>query len=161
MVVALAVTSCKTSEDNYRRAYEKTIAARQADEADNESIYGSDRRMLPTTAVIAGNDTVPVSIKQVSVVVRDGETKPEMSAYNVVAGQFKQQFNAFSLRDRLIDAGYKDAFVVETAEPYYYIIVQTSGDVRSASDALEKLKQKPPVAMKDPLPFILHDPRKK
>ncbi len=144
MVVALAVTSCKTSEDNYRRAYEKTIAARQADEADNESIYGSDRRMLPTTAVIAGNDTVPV-----------------MSAYNVVAGQFKQQFNAFSLRDRLIDAGYKDAFVVETAEPYYYIIVQTSGDVRSASDALEKLKQKPPVAMKDPLPFILHDPRKK
>lgn len=156
MIVSLA--ACKTTEENYRAAYEKTIAAR--DEADRETIYGAQRRDIHHQAVISGADTIPVVIENVSPVSADKEPVPAVLAYNVVAGRFKQQFNAFSLRDRLFEAGYKDAMVVKTAEPYYYIVTSTFASPKDAKAALEKLKAAAPVAMSDPLPFILHDPRK-
>ncbi len=153
----MALASCKTSEANYRAAYEKTIAARE--EADNETIYGAERRNLTAQAVISGQDTIPVVIEHVSAVEKDGQ-KGVVMPYNVVAGRFKQKFNAFSLRDRLVDAGYKEAFVVQTAEPYYYIITGAYSDVKEAQAALSRLKSDEPVAMTPPVPFILHDPRK-
>lgn len=159
LVILIALlASCKTSEANYRAAYEKTKAA--SEEAQEETIYNAHRRNLSQQAVIAGGDTIPVVIERVSATVRDGEPQPEIKAYNVVAGRFKQKFNALSLRDRLADAGYSEAMVVQTAEPYYYIIVVTSDSPKDAKAAMERLKADEPISMSDPLPFILHDPRK-
>ena len=159
IILVALLASCKTSEANYRAAYEKTKAA--SEEAQEETIYNAHRRNLSQHAVIAGGDTIAVVTERVSAAVRDGETQPEIKAYNVVAGRFKQKFNAFSLRDRLDDAGYSEAMVVQTAEPYYYIVVATFDSPRDAKSAMERLKADAPVAMSDPLPFILHDPRKK
>lgn len=157
-IVIVSLAACKTTEENYRAAYEKTIAARE--EADHETIYGAQRRDIQHQAVISGTDTIPVVIEQISPAGGDKKPAPVILAYNVVAGRFKQQFNAFSLRDRLVEAGYKDAAVVKTAEPYYYIITSTFASPKDAKAALEKLKADAPVAMSSPLPFILHDPRK-
>lgn len=158
IILAALLASCKTSESNYRAAYEKTMAARE--DSQDETIYNAHRRNLASQAVISGGDTIPVVIERVSVVVRDGEAKPEVKAYNVVAGRFKQKFNAFSLRDRLVDAGYSEALVVQTAEPYYYIITSTFDSPKDAQAALEQLKSDAPVNMTDPIPFILHNPKK-
>lgn len=84
-----------------------------------------------------------------------GGTRENLKQFNVVAGQFKQLFNAGSFRDRLADAGYPGAFIVETAEPYYYIIAESFADPAKAASALKELKAKSPVPMKDPCPFLL------
>lgn len=158
-VILLGVlSSCKTTEANYRAAYEKTVAARE--NAETETIYGAERRSLSEKAVIVGNDTIPVYIEHVSVVTRGDEAPADVKAYSVVAGRFKQKFNAFSLRDRLAAAGYADAAVLQTAEPYYYIIVSSHDKATEAKAALTSLKKKEPVVMSEPLPFILYNPRK-
>lgn len=151
--------SCKTSEANYRAAYDKTVAARESEDSD-ETIYGGASRRLDQKIMISGNDTIPVNIKMVSVVAEKGAKAPELNKFMVVVGQFKQKFNAMSLCKRLVDAGYSGAAVVQTSEPYYYVVASSFEKVSDADAAMTDLKKKAPVAMKDPLPFILRDPRK-
>lgn len=162
LILALAsLTACKTSEANYRAAYEKTVAAREAADEGDAYAYDRDSKQSAAQAVIVGSDTIPVVIERVSVVSADGETAPQALAYNVVAGRFKQRFNAFSLRDRLVAAGYKDAFVVQNAEPYYFIVAATFATAKEAQTALDRLKADAPVVMNPPLPYILYDARRR
>lgn len=158
MLLLAAMVSCKTSEANYRAAYQKAVAARET--ADADEAYGPARQQPAAQAVIAGSDTIPVVIERVSVVKNDGDAAPQALAYNVVAGRFKQRFNAFSLRDRLVAAGYKGAFVVKNAEPYYFIVAETFATAKEAQAALDCLKADAPVVMNPPLPYILYDSRK-
>lgn len=157
-IICASLVSCKTSEANYRAAYEKTVAAKDAENAD-ETIYGGSRRKPSQSFMMNGTDTVFVNVKMVSPLVSEGEEKPEMRKLMVVVGQFKQKFNALSLRDRVAANGYPEAFVVQTSEPYYYIVAQSFDDVSSALAALDEIRKKAPVVMKDPVPFILRDPR--
>ena len=152
-LIALLISGCKTTEANYRQAYERAIAARDSVETYGEAAHRMDMRV-----VVIGNDSVCVKNERVRPI--DGGGAPvDILAYNVVVGQFKQRFNAMSLRTRLVDAGYADAFVVETAEPYYYIILSTHGDVAAAARALRAIPAGFPVAMRSPLPFILQTSR--
>lgn len=153
----IIVASCKTSEANYRQAYEKTIAAR--DSADNdESIYGGVQRRFAQTVVISEGDTIPVRVKHVSVLDGSAPHQVKMQPYNVVVGQFKQKFNAMSLCTRWRENGYPEAFVVQTAEPYYYIIAASYATAAEAKAAIETVSLNPPVAMREPMPFILNNP---
>lgn len=160
LLASLLVVGCKTTEANYRGAYEKAIAARDSDDID-QTIYGGEQRKLNQTVVVSGNDTIPVSVKIVSVLTEDGSQPIEMKAYNVVVGQFKQRFNAQSLCKRWRENGYPDAFVVQTAEPFYYIVVMTTPTAVEAQKTLDLLVEKTPIPFREPSPFILHDPRKK
>ena len=159
LTFACLLASCKTSEANYRAAYDKAVAARAAEDADN-TIYGGASRRLDEKFMISGNDTIPVNIKMVSAVTEKDAPAPVLQKFMIVVGQFKQKFNAMSLCKRLVDAGYQDAAVVQTAEPYYYVVASSYDKVADANKALSELKKKAPVVMKDPLPFILRDPRK-
>lgn len=161
IVVSFAIvmlTACKTTEANYRAAYEKAVEARDADDRE-EKIYGGESRRLDQKLVVSGGDSVAVSVKMVSPVAEKGAEPPKVKKYMVIAGQFKQNFNAQSLCRRLADAGY-DAAVVQTAEPYYYVVASSFDKATEADAAMEQLKKHAPVSMKDPLPFILMDPRK-
>lgn len=150
------VTACKTSEANYRAAYEKTIAARQADEALDSTIYGDYRRQMSTRTVKAGDGReVEVRTQPVRVTPNSGALPENLKRYNVAVGQFKQLFNARSLRNRLADAGYPEAMVLETGEPYYYVVAGSYSDAGEAADALAAFEKAAPIAMKVPLPFIL------
>ncbi|MGM9859150.1 MAG: hypothetical protein ACI31C_00175 [Muribaculaceae bacterium] len=152
-VIAIVISACKTTEANYRQAYERAMAARDSVETYGEAAHRMDMRV-----VVIGNDSVNVKSERVRP-TDDGGAPSNILAYNVVVGQFKQRFNAMSLRTRLVDAGYADAFVVETAEPYYYIILSTHSDVAAAARALRAIPTGFPVAMRSPLPFILQTSR--
>ena len=154
-VLLLLPTGCRTTEANYREAYEKTIAARQEQDSIESTIYGRERRRQQTKVISTPSGDVEVKTQFVKVTEGGGGLRENLHRYNVVAGQFKQLFNAQSLRERLVDAGYPAAFVVETAEPYYYIVVKSCDNVVEAQKTLEELKKNAPVAMKEPLPFIL------
>jgi hypothetical protein len=159
LALVFMLAACKTSEANYRAAYEKAVTAR--DEAnDDEAVYGGVSRQLKKTYMLNGDDTVAVSVKMVSPVAEDGEAAPLKYRFMVVAGQFKQKFNALSLSRRLAAGSYPGAMVVQTSEPYYYVVAVSCASLSEADKALQDIKKKAPVPMKDPIPFILSDPRK-
>lgn len=155
LFTSMVFASCKTTEANYRAAYEKTIAARDSSESIDDTIYGKERRQKKTNTVESAHGSVEVTTQMVKVTKNGGGTPENLRRYNVVAGQFKQQFNAISLRNRLADSGYPGAFVVETAEPYYYIVTGSYGSIDEASEALNKLKAASPQGVREPCPFIL------
>lgn len=158
VALTVGMGSCRTTEANYRAAYDKAMAGRDSLDVEGE-IYGSFRRQLNAAEIIAGTDTIQVKVQHVKVMEEDGTGPAELRAYCVVAGQFKQRFNAMSLRDRLIGDGYAGAFVVETAEPYYYVVASAHDSAKEAADALAGIKEAAPIVMREPVPFILHDPR--
>ena len=129
---------CKTNENNYRQAYEKAMEAREAADADLDStIYGRARRDFAMQQLVVGRDTVDVKVQHVKVT------------------QFKQLFTAKSMRERLFEAGYPASFVVQTSEPYYYVISSSHNDAAAAVEALHRLEADRPVGMKPPVPYIL------
>lgn len=157
LLLSTMVYSCKTSEKNYREAYEKTMAARQARESGDidSTIYGRVRRDFGSHQLVVAGDTVEVKVQHVKVTADGGGIPESLMRYSVVVGQFKQLFNARSLRERLFEAGYPAAFVVETAEPYYYVIAGSYNLAEDAVKELRRIEADAPVAMKKPLPFIL------
>ena len=159
VVIAAGVLAvgCRTTEANYRAAYERTMEARRAGQSVDSTVYGDVRRQASAkTEAVAPGVTAEVISQLVRVTEGGGGTREKLHRYCVVAGQFKQKFNALSLRERLVAAGCPGAFVVETAEPYYYIITGSYDTLAEAYDAMQALKAEPPVSMKSPLPFILN-----
>lgn len=155
ILASVVVSSCKTTEANYRAAYEKTIAARDSVDELDDTIYGKARKRGGTKTVETSAGNIEVSTRFVKVTDQGGGTSENLRRYNVVAGQFKQKFNAVSLRTRLSEGGYPGAFVVETSEPYYYIIVGSYPTVEEAAKALEALKAAGEKSIRPPCPFIL------
>lgn len=154
--VALLATACKTSEANYRAAYEKTMEARRVEQSVDSTVYGEVRRQANTRSVeVEQGVSTDVRVQHVRVTEGGGGINENLRRYGVVVGQFKQRFNAISLRDRLVDAGYPAAFVVETAEPYYYILLGSYSELPEAYAAMKSFEAKPAIVMKEPLPFIL------
>lgn len=155
--VCVAFGSCKTTEANYRAAYERAIAGRDsAATAFNETIYGAVRNANSHDVVVAG-DTAEMQVQRVIVTQGQGNAA-DLRSYNIVVGQFKLLFNASSMRQRLVDAGYATTMVVETAEPYYYVVLSSHDEIGAAMKAIRGIPSDFPIAMREPLPFILHVP---
>lgn len=152
-----AAYSCKTTEANYRAAYEKAIAGRDSSEALENTIYGRERRQVGFEYVAVGGDTVAVRRQLVKVTDGGGAIPENLKRYCVVIGQFKQRFNAVSMRDRLAvsEGTLPEAFVVETGEPYYYVIGGSYATIGEAAERLKSFRTNPPVPFREPLPYIL------
>lgn len=158
ILIAAALGGCKTSEANYRAAYEKAVAGRDSSDAIENTIYGAKRRDMDSRMIIAGGDSVEARVQRVAVTEGGGGISEYLHAYNVVVGQFKQRFNAVSMRDRLAGSGYPRAFVVQNGEPYYYVVLSSHDTQAEAVKALKSIPTGFPVAMKAPLPYILCRP---
>lgn len=155
ILVASALWACKTTEENYRSAYEKAIERRDSVRSLDQTIYGAQRRPMGEQTYISGTDTVAMYQYQVALTDGGGGVREWLRPFNVVVGQFKQKFNAVSMRERLVDAGYARTFVVQTGEPYYYVVLSSWPNRDEAAKALLEIPSDFPVPMKDPLPFIL------
>lgn len=149
-----ALFSCKTTEANYKAAYDKTVAARDSVAQVENTIYGS-RRQMQSATVATDSGTVEVRRMRVKVTEGGGALPEQLRRFNVVAAQFKQRFNALSMRGRLADGTCPGAFVVETAEPYYYVVAASYADAADAAEYMERLRAEAPVVMREPCPFIL------
>lgn len=161
LAIAFLAPACKTTEANYRSAYDKAIAGRDSATAIDQTIYGTHRRSIGSRmAITASGDTAEVRTQRVAVTENGGGTKESLHPYNVVVGQFKQQFNAKSMRQRLTDSGYPSAFVVQNGEPYYYVVLSSHDTEAEAIKAANSIPEKFPIAMRSPLPFILYNPMK-
>ncbi len=153
----LSFSSCKTTEENYRAAYELAKKKDSGSPVDS-TIYARIRNEARPQAVAVGNDTLRMKTEYVALTPETGGTADRFKTYNIVVAQFKQLFNAKSVRKRIAAAGYNDAFIIQTREPLYYVVAVSSSSPAEALESLKRIEADRPVVMKDPCPFVVRKP---
>lgn len=154
LVIGGTVFSCRTSEANYRAAYERAVAGRDSALALENTVYGQDRRDFATqTVTMADGRSIGLVGRHVRVADNTGNLPEQMKRYNVVVGRFKQIFNARDMRNRLADGAFPSAMVLQTAEPYYYVVSGSYSTLEDAVAAMDAIGDR--VSMRPPLPFII------
>lgn len=147
-----ALTSCRTSEANYRAAYEQAVNRRDDTPGIDKTVYDKIRREAVSSTRVVGGDTIAVKRERVKLAEpAEGET---MQQSYVVVAQFKQLFNARSLCSRLKAGGYPDATLLVTREPLYYVAV-AGGSVDAMNIKCVEFAANPAVAVKPPYPLVL------
>ena len=154
VLLLLGAAGCKTTEANYRTAYEKA-KEKKISEKDEDDAKLMDLQRPRMTAF--GADTLPVRSFYIGY-TRDGGADKDHSVvkgFCVVVGQFKQVFNARSMRQRLIADGYADALVVNDNMKNYYVVATTSNNAHQASLDLERVNADKKLVLKPPFPYVL------
>lgn len=148
--------SCKTTEANYRAAYEKATADNDRGVTDfDNTIYSRIRNQMRDNRYTLDGRTVDTRIMRVKVTEGGGGIREWLGRYSVVVAEFKQLFNAKSMRQRLVDDGYPRTFIVENGEPYYYIVVNSSGDLLKMADVADSIRTHFPLPLKEGFPYLL------
>ena len=139
LCVALAFTSCKSSESAYKKAYEKAKQQEMAEatvaqqEAPAATVVAAPVATAPATPVAVGT----VREERVQLVSGQG-----LKAYSVVCGSFGVKANADGLKAKLDRDGY-NAMVVYTADKNMYRVIVSSFDSREdAARARDNFKAK-------------------
>lgn len=142
-VVGLMLSSCRTTEANYRAAYEATKSS-QAVAASDDGLDENTRRMLNLDkkqhqyVQIVGQDSL--NITNVFAILEEGSVE-NVPQFSVVANAFSQLFNAKALMKRLQEAGFDNSYIFKTATPDYYVAAGGSdnvADIPAIRNALEK-----------------------
>lgn len=145
LLVFAGLTSCRTTEANYRAAYEVAKASQErAAAADDDGLDENTRRMLALnhknrqSVQIVGSDTLNISTIYCKLESGPTDTVPQ---YAVVANAFSQVFNANALRERLQQAGFKDAYILRTSTPDFYVAAAGSDNVADIPAIVSALAQ--------------------
>jgi cell division protein FtsN len=127
------MTSCKTKESAYKKAYEK---AKQQELAEsNTAAEAVEAAPVVATPVASAPSNANVREERVELV-----SGSDLKAYSVVCGSFGVKANAEGLKDRLDADGY-NAKVVYAAEKNMYRVVAASFDDRGqAAQARDEFK---------------------
>lgn len=155
VLLLLSASSCKTTQANMYDAYAKAIEGEKAKNQEDGDLPGNTKQMGHSTVMLNDKDSIDVTSKYLYITKDGGGIKENIRRYNVVVGQFKQLFNAKSMRERLADDGYPGCFVAESTEPYYYVIVRGYDSINEAADMLRKVEKDKKFNFKKPLPFII------
>lgn len=154
----LLSTACKTTEANYRAAYERA-KAKQNEGIDSATVEAIEKENAPGIMQVADGVSFPLVSRFVKVTEGTGATRENLKKYSVVVAVFSQLFNAQSMRERLVDQGlYPGAFVVQAGEDYYVVAVSVD-DPAEAGAQYEAIRKSGTIRMKSPLPWVLRRPR--
>jgi len=135
--MAIATTfvmfSCKSSESNYRAAYEKAKAQEMVEQQTSEPVSVQPVVTVQSTPTTVDNSTV----RSERLNVMNGGS---LKAYNVVCGSFKSVDNANNLRNTLVNSGYP-AQVAQNPETGMYRVIASSFENKSdAAASRDKLR---------------------
>ena len=141
LCVALAFTSCKSSESAYKKAYEK---AKQQELAEATAAVAEEApAAAPVVAApVAVQPAAPVEVgtvreEKVQLVSGDG-----LKAYSVVCGSFGVKANADGLKSKLDADGYNAKVVYNAERNMYRVIVSSFDDRVQAAQARDNFKAK-------------------
>ena len=150
-LLGLMLGGCKTTEENYQRAYD-IAKAKKTEGLTAEEISGF-RREAETPKTVYKGDSIPLKAMYVSRV--EGGADNRAMRYNVIVASFKQRFNAMSVFNRLKDGGYSNAVVLSDKDTRYYIGAVTTSSLDTAVAAMKTLQSASPVALQSGCPYIL------
>ena len=152
VVASVMMTSCHSSEKNYREAYEKAVERRKTGiGAETYAKIEAERQRY--THVING-DSVRMVYVNANVAI---DSTDAVSPFNVVVATFSQRINAKSYRDRLREeCGFKGSYVLYGGpEKQYFVVLQGFEDKEQAAALLHDIDKKVCLKILEPLPWIL------
>lgn len=152
MVATVMMTSCHSSEKNYREAYEKAVERRKTGiGAETYAKIEAERQRY--THVING-DSVRMVYVNANVAI---DSTDAVSPFNVVVATFSQRINAKSYRDRLREeCGFKGSYVLYGGpEKQYFVVLQGFEEKEQAAALLHDIDKKVCLKILEPLPWIL------
>ncbi len=142
---ALAMTSCKSSESAYKKAYEKAKAQEQAQPAQTQEpvnvVAPIETKPVTETRVVDNVDNVQVRQEDYSLVSGAG-----LKNFSVVVGAFSVRANAEGLQQQLKDAGYDAQIVKNEARNLYRVIAATFDSKSEAARSRNEFRTKYPDA---------------
>ena len=151
-LAAIALTSCKTTEANYRAAYE--MALQKDKEGIDDDTYTLIKQNEKPREFVFQGDTLRVITESVIITKNVGNDDAKLTRYKVAIGSFRQVFNAKAMKGRISDKGY-NAFIVETAEPSYYVIASACDTQEQAKEVIACLQADKSIILRLPYPCIL------
>ena len=146
-VGAVAMTSCKSKEDMYRKMYEEA-KSQQTTVEQNKAVVVAPAETKTTVVTPAQTTTVaPVDLSgtrqiQGEITVVSGE---QLKEFSVVVGSFQTQANAEGLKTLLQQKGYSSR-VIRTNETingqtgWYRVIAASYSDKASAAQLRDQMK---------------------
>lgn len=149
----VTVCSCKTTEANYRAAYE---IAKEKSISDNILDDETNQQMLLesiTSRLIVDGDSIPLKSMHVKIATGCGDSD-DLKKYCIAVAEFKMVFNAKSMMNRLRTTGY-DAIVVENGDPTYYVIASKYSTPDETKTAFQKIIQDKNIITKTPFPYVI------
>ncbi len=150
-VLLLILASCRTTEANYRGAYE---LAKQPNEQHDSLTANLIANEQAPTIVNVGDETMKLRKEYVSLVADEGATKDMLRQYNVVVGRFRQIFNARSMASRMSSLGYK-SYILVNRTPAYFVAVASTDSINEALQLYKSVELDTRVVYKAPFPWVL------
>lgn len=153
MFFAFSLSSCKSNESMYKKAYEKAQAMNQNTQVTEEPAVVNvtpvqQQTTTTTTTTPVAKNTTPVAqsnvkVQEESVQVIDGAG---LKAYSVVCGSFSLQANAVGLQQKLKQNGYQAQIALNPERKLYRVIASTHDTKDQAIDYRNKLRESYPDA---------------
>jgi cell division protein FtsN len=136
-----AVSSCKSSESAYKKAYEKAKEQQVVDQEPTQTTQVAVVPVTPTRPVA----TTPATTTDVSNVRVQTETVKMVSGsglktYSVVCGSFGVKGNAENLQRTLSNAGYNAQIVYNEEKAMYRVIASTYNEKVAAVQSRDVLR---------------------
>lgn len=147
----LALVSCKTTEKNYREAYELAKGSGTIQDTLIANLIAADQ--APVDVEVAGG-VMKMRKEFVSIVMDEGVTKDMLKRYNVVVGRFRQLFNARSMSKRMASLGYQSFLVVDRTTSYF-VVAASADQQEEALGLYNKILSDNRVVYKSPFPWVL------
>ncbi|MBQ8672504.1 MAG: SPOR domain-containing protein [Bacteroides sp.] len=146
MCVALAFSSCKSSQESaYKKAYEKAQQRETAEAQSQEVTVAPSQEAAPVTAAAPVGakvvESAPANVHQEKVTVVSGGNGT-LNDYSVVCGSFKFQDGAERRKADLDSKGYNAIVVYNSEKATYRVIVSTHADYATAAQARDAFKAK-------------------
>ena len=148
LCVALAFTSCKSSESAYRKAYEKAKAQEASGVTDPNQGTEEIAVVAPVvekpateTVVVDNADNVPVRQESLSVVNGAG-----LKSFSVIVGSFSVLANAEGLQSTLRSQGYDAQVAYNSANQMYRVVAATFDTKPEAVNSRNELRSQYPDA---------------
>ena len=139
LCMALAFTSCKSSESAYKKAYEK---AKQQELAEASAADEAPAAAPVVAAPVATTQAAPVEVGTVREEKVQLVSGAGLKAYSVVCGSFGVKANADGLKSKLDADGYNAKVVFNADRNMYRVIVSSFDDRVQAAQARDNFKAK-------------------
>jgi len=138
--VALAFSSCKSSESAYKKAYEKAKQQELAEPQQTEPV----QEVTPVvTAPVEAKvvESVPAGVRQEKVTVVSGGV---LKKFSVVCGAFGVKANAEGVKSTLEGENYAAMVVYNAERNLYRVVIGTFDDRASAENLRDSFKSSHP-----------------
>jgi len=152
MLAGIVMTSCHSSEKNYREAYEKAIERRQM--GINAETYAKIEAEKQRYTHVINGDSVRIIYVNANVAI---DTTAVAKPYNVVVASFTQRINAKSYCDRLREeCGLKGSYILYGGrDKLFYVVAQGFDDDEAAAAMIRDIDKKVCLKVLESLPWIL------